>query len=160
MAKYIAKVDENNVVETVITLEKKKIINPDGTVSSDKAVALAKKVAGEGTWILYDQETMRGQYPSVECIWTGTFFHEPRPNDRNGNPCTSWQLNNDREWFAPHTPTDLDRMRIEWDEAQQKWYSKPSGSLGETAAWSTWNTSTEAWEEVQDKKWQKQIQVN
>ena len=49
-------------------------------------------------------------------------------------------------WQAPHNCDVHGRKKVEWDEAEQKWYSLQSGNVADALA--TWNTSTNAWEEV------------
>lgn len=147
---YIAKIDENNIVTQVLTASKSKVCNKNGTLSQEKAQSFAESINGVGTYILYDDQNMSGVYPSIGDEWdtAENHFHGPRPVDRNGNPCTSWTLDENCVWISPQNTIDTNnRGKLAWDEAEQRWYSHVAGQLETGNQW-YWNTTTNAWVEI------------
>jgi len=149
IGKYIAKIGTDNIVEQVICVKSRIIRNQDGTINQSKVDEIGQAHLGAGTYVGWVGEGTDYDKPSAGQVYDTELkkFHDPRPIDRNQNPCTSWTINSSTmNWQAPHNCEIHGRKKVEWDEAEQKWYSQPAGNVAD--ALSTWNNSTNAWEEV------------
>jgi hypothetical protein len=147
--KYIAKINADNIVEQVIVVNSRIIRNADGTINQSKVDEVGTEFLGAGTFVGWVADGTLMNKPNADDVYDNTLkkFHSPRPNDKNGQPCTSWTINSDTmEWQSPHNCSKEGRMKIDWDEAEQKWYSLPAGGTDMTE--SVWNASTNAWETV------------
>ena len=147
--KFIAKIGADNIVEQVIVVNSRIIKNADGTINQSKVDEIGTQHLGAGTFVGWVADGTLMNKPNTGDVYDNTLkkFHSPRPIDKNGQPCTSWTINSDTmEWQSPHNCSKEDRMKIDWDEAEQKWYSLPAG--GKDSTISVWNAGTNAWETV------------
>ena len=144
---HFAKIGENNIVLEVLYMETS-VSSTEGGIE-DESVGLAhlRTHHGHDNWKRCSYNSRGGQhyaidsngdyvpdgtpgyranYPSEGWFWdeTNEIFCEPRPNDKDGEPCASWTMNTTTGLYdAPltrPTPTqeeDDARKVWRWDES-------------------------------------------
>ena len=128
MAHY-AQLGVDNIVTRVWTVNNRDCMTEGGIEKDEIGQAYLKEHHGDLTLVKCSYNTQRGvhllggtpfrgNYPGVGWYYNSThnIFHEPRPKDKNGNPCASWTLNNTTGKYEPPI-------------------TRPAGSVGSYSIW-------------------------
>ncbi len=124
---HFAEIDENNIVLRVLVTDNE---DPNG----DEGHQWLIDNLG-GTWVKTSFNTWCNQHPSETpfrknfALVGGTYdperdaFIDPRPQDLNGNPFYSWNLNEETCCWEPPVPKPEDwrSYRYTWDEESLQW---------------------------------------
>ena len=135
MAHY-AELGIDNIVKRVLYIDTIKCMTNGGIEKEEIGAAYLEEHHG-GTWMKCSYNTSRGNhlsggtklranYPGIGWYYNSThdIFHEPRPIDKDGDPCTSWTLNATTGMYDPPItkPTQTEQNRADakvylWDES-------------------------------------------
>jgi len=120
---HFAKINSNNVVETVIVINNEDLLDENNVESETVGINYCKSLYGEDTnWVQTSyNNNFRYHYASIGGIWDAqaNAFYEPQPY-------SSWTLDSNYEWQPPIAkPEENDSNGIpygyEWDEDNQSW---------------------------------------
>lgn len=149
----VAKVNSNNIVVDVFVVRMDKLIDKStGTVTEAKTQSVCEAMFGGG--FTYVPDSVAKNEPNPEDIWMSTekVFAIPRPNDINGNACTSWTLQTTADadeitaigdYKAPHQPGNHPSplRNFNWKESNQTWYACQVSD----EVWYSWDNSAQNW---------------
>tara|TARA_Y100000310_G_C20022301_1_gene507954 strand:- start:47 stop:442 length:396 start_codon:yes stop_codon:yes gene_type:complete len=125
---HFAKVDKNNIVQTVNVVTNKQMINEQGVEDENLGIAHLHKVHGaEGTWVQTSFNTFGGKHElggvplRKNYAGIGYTYDEVRDAFIPPKPFASWTLNEDTcQWEAPTAHPD-DGKRYSWNEDTTSW---------------------------------------
>tara|TARA_B100000287_G_scaffold326380_1_gene310718 strand:+ start:163 stop:582 length:420 start_codon:yes stop_codon:yes gene_type:complete len=129
---HFAKIGLDNIVEAVVVLRNIDTMTEGGIEQEAIGVAKLEKDTGHSTWKKCSCNTranvhqlggtpFRANFPSVGWKYDSTndIFTEPRPTDKDGDPCTSWTLNTTTGRYDP--PSAAPSYQHIWDESASAW---------------------------------------
>jgi len=159
---HFAHINENNIVQNVIVVNNKELLNEDGLEEEAIGITFLNSIYGDGfTWIQTSyNKTFRKNFAGI-----GFTYDETRDAFISPQPYSSWTLNEDTcRWNAPVTYPE-DNKIYEWNEEITNWElfitpkPYPSWIINEdTNHWKppvaypndgktyTWNEETTSWE--------------
>ena len=137
----VAKLDSNNKIVNTFAIHKAYSKDATGTISQSKIKEYCVATFG-GT-----ADEYLGNLPNVggtankDDLYNAdkNCFHEPRPKDMTGAPCSSWELQDDGSWKPGHnyvrnqddgndfnyeTVGGVKYGLFSWREATNSWYAK------------------------------------
>ncbi len=125
---YFARVDKNNIVQSVHVVSNENLLNETGIEEEEFGIAYLNKLHGFGfTWVQTSKsDSFRKQYAGIGYTYdkTNDVFIEPKP-------FPSWTLDGSYEWDAPEPyPEDGtvnidDGKRYDWNEDSLAWVETP-----------------------------------
>ena len=129
---HFAKVDKNNIVQTVNVVTNKHMINEQGVEDEDTGIAHLNKVHGEGlTWVQTSYNTYGGKHEHggtpfrKNYAGIGHTYDASRDAFIPAKPYDSWTLNEDTcQWSAPTAKPD-DSKFYKWNEGTTSWDEVP-----------------------------------
>jgi len=129
---HFAKVDKNNIVQTVNVVTNKHMINEQGVEDEDTGIAHLNKVHGEGlTWVQTSYNTFGGRHEHggtpfrKNYAGIGHTYDASRDAFISAKPYDSWTLNEDTcQWSAPTAKPD-DSKFYKWNEGTTSWDEVP-----------------------------------
>jgi hypothetical protein len=114
---YFAKLDENNVVLEVVSVDNKELLNPDGIEEESLGIAFLTNLFNYPNWLQTSYNArIRKNYAGEGFTYDPTLnaFIPPQPYP-------SWLLNtNSCQWEAPVPLPDDGKVYI-WDESIINW---------------------------------------
>jgi hypothetical protein len=129
---HFAKIGLNNIVEAVVVLRTIDTMTEGGIEQEAIGVAKLQKDTGHSTWKKCSFNTranvhelggtpFRANFPGVGWTYDSTndIFTQPRPTDKDGDPCTSWTLNTTTGRYDP--PSAAPSYQHVWDESASAW---------------------------------------
>lgn len=84
---HFAQIDENGVVQNVIVVDNKDILDKNKKESEKVGQKFIKSIGLDGTWVQasYNENPIngkdRGPYPAIGFLWDGTKFIDPEVID-------------------------------------------------------------------------------
>ena len=125
---HFAKVDNNNIVQTVNVVSDKHLLNAQGVEDESLGIAHLTKVHGEGlTWIKTSYNTAGGQHERggtpfrKNYAGIGDTYDKVRDAFIPPKPFASWTLTEATcQWDAPTAYPD-DGKRYSWNESTTTW---------------------------------------
>ena len=130
---HFAKVNNNNIVESVQVVSNKNLLNAEGVEDEDVGIAHLTEVFGSGTWtwIKTSFNTFAGQHEQggtplrKNYAGIGDTYDKVRDAFIPPKPYPSWTLNEDTcQWDAP-TAHPNDGKRYTWNEGTSSWDEIP-----------------------------------
>ena len=126
---YFAKLDEENVVTTVIVIGNANLLDADGNEVEQLGVDRCVQLRGEGNYKQTSYNTQAGVHPEGRPFrknYCGPgFIYHPPPIDGFSppQPFPSWTLNKETcQWTPPvPMPEREDNEFYVWNEDEQKW---------------------------------------
>lgn len=115
---HFAKLDKDNNVIDLITVNNAVLLNKDGYEEEQLGINFCKSIFGEDT--IWKQSSFSGKFRLRQAVIGG---HYDDQNDifYNKQPYPSWTLNKQTfEWEPPTPIPSIDKIYI-WDEEKQKW---------------------------------------
>lgn len=129
---HFAKLGLNNIVEQVVVVRNIDTMTEGGIEQESIGVAKLVEDTGHSTWKKCSFNTrenvhqlggtpFRANFPSKGWTYDSTndIFYEPRPTDKDGDPCTSWTLNTTTGRYDP--PSAAPSYQHVWDESASAW---------------------------------------
>ena len=129
---HFAKLGLNNIVETVVFIKNIDTMTDEGVEQESVGVAKLVEDTGHSTWKKCSFNTRKGShllggtpfranFPSKGWKYDSTndIFTDPRPTDKDGDPCTSWTLNTTTGRYDP--PSAAPSYQHVWDESASAW---------------------------------------
>ena len=129
MARF-AKVDRNNIVETVLVVDNKELLDENGEEKESKGVAFLNKIFGvndEFTWVQTSYNTYAGRHLLGKTPFRknhagmGYTYDEDRDAFMPPKPFDSWILNEDTCQYDPPVERPDDGNRYIWNEDTTSW---------------------------------------
>lgn len=113
---HFAKIDDNNIVETVIVVSNDALENKDFPESEALGQAFLEESGNSGRWLQTSyNHNFRQRYAGI-----GYTYNEEMDAFIPPQPYPSWTLDSDGNWQPPYQmPTDS--LFYEWDEGSQQW---------------------------------------
>ena len=117
---HFAKLDENNVVMTVIVVSNDDCLDKDGVEQEAIGVAFCQGLLGSGT--RWKQTSYNGKFRR-QYAGTGSLYFEPLDVFVEPQPYPSWTFDTaTANWVAPvPKPSVPDIYTLIWDEENQEW---------------------------------------
>jgi len=115
---HFAKLDENNLVTEIISIDESLCLDADGSYDEAVGVGYCKKNISSGNWLACHKDGTRAQMPSVGYSYSSSddLFVTPKPH-------SSWVLDSSKtSWTSPITKPvrTTDQMQggfdYVWDE--------------------------------------------
>ena len=120
---HFARLDENNVVQTVIVVSNDDLFDEDGIEQETFGVAVCRSIFGnDTTWVQTSYNgNFRKQYGEPGFLYDATadVFYDPI------GPFPSWRLDDNYDWQPP-TPMPIDGKSYYWDEDSLTWVEVPT----------------------------------
>ena len=115
---HFARIDENNIVDLVITVDNKNLLNNDGVEDENVGIVFLKGLYVEDyTWVQTSyNNNMRKNYAGMGYTYDESrdAFIEPKPYD-------SWVLNEETCKYDPPISAPLDGKMYDWNEDTTSW---------------------------------------
>jgi len=115
---HFAKIDENNIVTQVVSVNNDVILKADGTESENKGKAFLNGLFGSATWIQTSyNNNFRKQYAGI-----GYTYDSAKDKFISPQPYSSWTLDANDDWQPPTAfPDDYNGMNYQWNEETEQW---------------------------------------
>ena len=115
---HFARIDKNNIVQSVHVVDNKDLINEHDTEEEDFGIVYLNKIHGVGfTWV---QSSLEGSFRK-NCAAVGCTYDKVQDAFIPIKPHESWTLNEETcQWEAP-TPMPDDDKRYTWNEDTTTW---------------------------------------
>jgi|TARA_A100001388_G_C28525817_1_gene383191 hypothetical protein len=139
---HFAKLDENNVVETVITFSNDEVSANGGDLSVEAENFVAARHPGTWKQTSYNN-SFRKQYAGI-----GYSYDASKDKFISPQPYSSWTLDSNDDWKAPVEEPNTKVIDADnniylqaWKESTQEWIGRLS------TRYFTWNPDTLQWDE-------------
>ena len=129
---HFAKIGLDNIVEDIVVVRNIDSMTEGGIEREDIGVSNLQEDTGHSSWKKCSFNTrdgshilgvtaFRANYPSAGWTYDSTndIFVDPRPTDKDGDPCTSWTLNTTTGRYDP--PSAAPSYQHVWDESASAW---------------------------------------
>ena len=117
---HFARLDENNVVTTVIVISNGDLTDDDGNEVESLGVAVCETQVGPGPWVQTSYNgNFRKRYAAI-----GFTYDAHADVFISRQPYPSWVLNENYDWQAP-TPMPTDGKLYTWNEDSLTWVEVP-----------------------------------
>ena len=115
---HFARLNQDSIVTNVIVVANQELIDPDGTESEAKGIALCQSLFGaDSTWKQGSYTgKIRKNYPGI-----GYMYDEDRDAFIPPQPFASWNLNELSCTWLPPTPYPTDGGTYVWNEDVVNW---------------------------------------
>lgn len=114
---HFAKLDENNVVQTVIVVDNSVLLDNDGNEKEELGVEYLKNIFGHPHWKQTSYNaSFRKNYAGVDFV-----YDEENDAFIPPIPYKTWKLNTETYYWEPPFPKPDDGKKYGWSEETDNW---------------------------------------